>query len=472
MLKKALFVISGNAAGSLLLLVRNLVVARLVSPDDYGIASTFAIGMSIVEMLSYLGLQQLIIVERDGDEPHVQAAMQGFQVLRGLLSAILMYLIAYPYAAFLGIPQVTWAFEILALLPLINALQHFDTHRLRRHMIFGPSVLSSSVPALASVLTLWPLALLFHDYRIMLVSLFIQAGTMVLLSHITARRPYQLALDPALMKRAVRFGWPLLANGLLLFAIFNGEKLIVGRELGMVQLAYFGMAFTLTLTPTLVLANSIQSIFLPQLGRVRDDDAGFQRIGVATMEASLSVALALVMATALVGGPVVALLVGPKYYETLTILVPLAVMQGARVLKSGAAVIGLAKSHPGNAMIANLIRVGSLPIAWAVVHYTGDLFTVIWIGTAAELAGYAVALYLVRRKAGLRLRPLAVPILLTAAAGAAATVVAMIWPPQVRLADNAHWAQLAIVLPGLAAFWSMTSLRRYIRQVVARRRAR
>ena len=77
MLKKAFLVVTGNAFGSALLLLRNLIVARLVSPHDYGIASTFAIVMSLVEMLSYVGLNQLMVVDKDGDDPHFQRAMQG-----------------------------------------------------------------------------------------------------------------------------------------------------------------------------------------------------------------------------------------------------------------------------------------------------------------------------------------------------------------------------------------------------------
>ena len=125
MLKKAVLVVSGNAFGSILLLVRNLIVARLISPENYGIASTFALSMSIVEMLSYLGLQQLIIVDKDGDDPHFQASMHGFQILRGCFSSVMLFIIARPYAEFLSVQKVAWAYELLALLPLINGYLYF-----------------------------------------------------------------------------------------------------------------------------------------------------------------------------------------------------------------------------------------------------------------------------------------------------------------------------------------------------------
>ncbi|MCB2135415.1 MAG: oligosaccharide flippase family protein [Rhodobacteraceae bacterium] len=462
MLKKALLLVSGNAFGSALLLVRNLIIARLISPEDYGIASTFAISMSIVEMMSNFGLNQMIIVDRDGDDPKVQAALQGFQFLRGLTSCILLLLIAGPYARFLGVPEVAWAYQLIAVIPLMNGLQHFDVHRLKRHMNFTPSILSLSVPPLVSVIALWPLALIFGDYRIMLFALFVQAASMVILTHLKAERPYRLALDFALMKRTTMFGWPLLLNGILLFGVFNGERLIVGRELGMLQLGLFSMAFSLTLTPTLVLAGSCQTFFLPQLSAVRDRPEPFQRLAIATMEASLVIGLLLVLGISLIGAPVVDLLLGQKYAAMIPILVPIAVMQAVRVAKTGSAVVALAKERSGNAIAGNLFRVLSLPISWYVLLRTGDILMMIWISTAAEVFGFVFAVYLARRRTEIRTTPFILPAFLTALAFATALVDAYFYAPQRHLMDQIHIAQWAVFLTFGAAILSMSGLRGYV----------
>ncbi len=461
MLKKALMLVSGNAFGSALLLVRNLLVARMLSPDDYGVASTFAIAMSIVEMMSYLGLQQLIVVDKDGDDPHVQAAMQGFQLIRGAFSCIVMFLIARPYANFLGIGEVAWAYEVLAILPLINGLQHFDQHRLKRHLNFTPSIISSAVPALIATVSLWPLAVFYPDYRIMLASLFVQMVATVVLTHLTAERRYRLAYDPAVIRRSMVFGWPLLLNGVLLFGIFNGEKMIVGRELGMASLAIFSMGFTLTLTPTLIMANSMQSFFLPQLTGARDRDAEFQMIGRVAVEAGLVVGLTLVFFTALIGGPIVGYLLGPKYFDILPILLPLAVMQAVRVAKTGSSIIALAKGQSGNATWANMFRVAGLPVAWLIAIRTGDIVAITWVAVGAEAAGFLFALYLVKARAGLRIEPLTGPIMLTVFVCVVATAVAWAEPEAPTFGQQWHPLYLLVILASIAAFLGMTELRRF-----------
>ena len=415
MLRSALLILSGKAFASLLLLARNLIVARLIPIEDYGIAATFAISMSVVEMLSDLGLQRQIVQDRNGNDPHLQAGLQGFQALRGVISCGLLYLLAGPIAAFMGVPQVTWAYQVMALVPLLNGLVHFDMFRMNRTMVYGPAILTGVVPALAAVLILWPLKSWFGDYQVMLYSVLIQAALTTLMSHLVARRRYGMVLDRAIMQSSLRFGWPLLVNGILLFAVFNGERLIVGRELGMAPLALFSMGVTLTLTPTLVMASAAQAFFLPQLAAVQGvaDRARFAHLAMATFQCHLLFGIALVLGVMLAGRPVVHLLLGAKYDGVLPLIIWMAIMQGIRVFKGGASSVALARGQTENAMVANLVRVALLPLAWVVAARSGDMVLVLWLGILGETVGYVVSLWLARWRLSLSLRALSGPIALT-----------------------------------------------------------
>jgi O-antigen/teichoic acid export membrane protein len=392
MVKAGLLILSGNAATSLLLLARNLLVARLIPVSDYGVAATFAIAMAVVEMASSLGLQQQIVQAKDGDDPKFQAALQGFQVLRGVLAGIVLFALAGPLATFMGVGEVAWAYQILAVVPVLNALQHFDIHRLNRDMVFGPVVLTGAVPALVSLIVVWPLATALGDYRVMLWAIVVQAVLMTVFSHITAQRAYLLVWDAKVMRESLAFGWPLLINGILLFAVFQGDKVIVGRAMGMETLAIFAMGFTLTLTPTLVMAKSAQNFFLPQLRH------GNPQAAQRCLQVALLNGVVLVVAVWALGGVLVDLVLGPKFAGLEPLLIGFALVQAVRVAKSGPAVVALASGDTRNAMWGNVVRVISLvPVAW-VVSSGGGLHWVIALALLAELLGLVVvyALMMIR----------------------------------------------------------------------------
>ena len=410
MLRTALLILSGNAAASLLLLARNLVVARLIPVADYGVAATFAVAMAVVEMVSALGLQQQIVQAKEGDDPHFQAALQGFQVLRGAATGAILFLLAGPMAAFLGIPEAVWAYQVLAVVPVLNALQHFDVHRLNRQMIFGPLILSKAAPAILSLVALWPLACWFGDWQVMLWSILVQAATGALASHLVAKRPYRLLFDRTIMAQSFRFGWPLLVNGGLMFFVFQGDKLIIGRELGMEALALFAMGMTLTLTPTLVIAGSVSDFFLPQLVAARSGSPGgserFQQLAMVVFQLHFLCGVVFVLGVLACGGPITAVLLGAKYEGIVPILFWLAILQALRVFKGGPSTVALARGKTENAMLANLVRVGLLPLAWFFAVQTGAVWPVIGIALIGEAAGFCIALLLAQRRVCLSLRPL------------------------------------------------------------------
>lgn len=398
MLKKALLILSGNAAASLLQLVRNLLVARLIPTEDYAVAATFAVMMALVEMASTFGLQQQIIQSKRGEDPHFQAALQGFQLLRGVISGVVMFVLAVPLARFMGIEHVAWAYQVLALMPVLTALQHFDIHRQTRSLRYRALLMTGTVPALISLLAVLPLVSWFGNWQVMLWALLIQAVLAALTSHILAERKWRVVLDFTIIRQSLKFGWPLLINAILMFVVFQGDKMMVGRLLGMESLAIFAMGITLTLTPTLVLGKSTQNMFLPRLSAALADNRqpAFQRhMGLCVLTiAVLSGGFSLMLI--LFGPALTHVVLGQKYAALLPLLPVMAIAQALRYLRTGPAVIALSMGRTTNAMLANGLRILALPVAWFALQSGADLAAILRIVLAGEALATGLGFILIR----------------------------------------------------------------------------
>ena len=230
----------------------------------------------------------------------------------------------------------------------------------------------------------------------MLWAIIAQAALTVLVSHVLAERPYRLVWDRAVMAGSLRFGWPLLVNAGLMFLVFQGDKLIVGRTMGMTELAIFSMGTTLTLTPTLVLAKSAQNLFLPRLSRTVGTPHFIATAQQALQTISLS-ALGFVLSTLLVGGPALNLLLGDKYADLFPLLLWFALGQALRVTKAGPAIVALALGRTSNAMLANLARVVSLFFAAMVALQGGGMLAILMVALAGEAVGLLISLVLMLR---------------------------------------------------------------------------
>lgn len=460
MLSGGLLLVSGNVFSSLIVLARNVAIARLLSVEHYGVASTFVIVFTLIETLGNVAIDRLIVQAKDGDDPKLQSALHGVQIGRGVLGAIVLFAIAHPYAALMGVPEAAWAFQVFAVFPLLRGFAHLDVFRAQRAMRFGPSVAAMLVPQLLSLAAVWPLYWQFGDWRVSLWALLIQQALFLVVTHIVAARAYGVRWDQAVFRRALAFGLPLLGNGILLFAVFNGDRAIVGNQLGLAALGIFSAALMLTLTPTTVIARTLQSFFLPQLAKLQDDEAAFQMKAAVTIEAGYLAAAAVAVGFAFFGPAVLILLFGVKFAPALDILCWLAVVQAVRVAKVGPVVVAIAKGETANPLYANLVRIMFLPIAFVLVAGGGAVIEVVWAALAGELAALAVSIWRTRSRLGVSLRPIVVPTCALIGLLAAILADAVIWPPTQDLLAHAHMAQIGIVVAALGFLAALTALRR------------
>ncbi len=391
-----LVLLSGHGGVAALTLLRNIIVARLIGVENFGIAATFAILVSAVEMVTTLGAQQMIVQDADGEDVDFQSSLHFVQLGRGIVGAAAIYAIAKPVAAFFGTPDLAWAYRTLALVPLLTGLSHLDAWRYHRNKRFGPSIWVQLGPAFLSLMLVWPLMTKFGDFRVLLVAIITQYTGMAMMSHLVAERRYLAGFCADHLRRAFRFGWPIALNGLLLLAVFHGEKLIVGHLRGSESLALLAMGFSLTLTPALIVGRSLQSYLLPQLTSVRNNPGRFHDLAASVLRFCLLAGCTLGIVLA-IASPTVPWILGRDFVPLMALFPILAALHGIRVVKSGVTVIALAQGATTNATLGNLPRVAALPVIYASLNSGGSLETALWIATAAEVVGLVIAYALLRR---------------------------------------------------------------------------
>jgi O-antigen/teichoic acid export membrane protein len=459
MLRNGVILGTSNVAAALLSLGRNILIARLISVEDFGIASTFAITMSLVEMTGNIALDRLLVQKLDGDSTSLQATAQGLQALRGGIGAAVLLLIAGPLAAIFGVSAETWAFQTLALIPLMRGLSHLDMFRAQREMLFWPSMKVEVLSILGSTIATVPLALWFPDFRVMLYAILLQQALYTLLSHLVADRPYRWGWDGRIVRHALDFGWPLLFNGVLMFLTFHGDRILVGSLLGMKELGLFSAAFTITLTPTLVIAKTLNTFFLPLLSKVQADRNKFNNLYLVTTQAALLSGVVFAIFCAFAGPILMTWLYGAKYGTAATLIFWLGLMQATRIGKAGPAIVATAKAETKNPMLANIARILTIPIAWVAVRHGSEIATIVGLAILGEFLALLVSLHLLRSRLRLPVRMLAFPLIVSFLLLSAIALGGLL-PPASPVGLRAGRFLLLISFL-LLLIWSMPDLRKW-----------
>lgn len=397
---------AGSAIGKALALARNIIIARLISPEDFGIAATFIITLSLLQSISEVAADKLLVQAKDGDEKHFQKVLHFFQCLRGAVTAAIIFVLAGPIASLFGSPSAVGAFRLLAVIPLLRGFAHLDMRRVQRGMNFKPFVVVDVVSQAIAVLVAFPIGWWLGDYRAALWILIIQTFAYTSMTHILAERRWGAVYDQSYLRRLLGFGWPLIINGLLMFLILQGDRIVIGATWShytLADLGVYSVALTFIMTPRQMLTRVSTSILLPILSKVQDEKELFTSRYRLCSQISSLIATGVGVTFIIAGTLLVKTLYGENYAGVGLFIGWLSAMQTLRIIRTTPAIAGLARADSSQLMLTNLARAVSLLILLVVAYLRLSLAWVAAAGVVGEALSLTVATWIMRRKHGLEM---------------------------------------------------------------------
>jgi len=367
--------------------IRNMILARMLTKADFGIAATLTMFITLLEFSSRLGISRFLVRDKEGNQPEFLAAAHLVHAVAAGLSSIVMAFAAWPLARLFGIGDHVSALLVLAVIPLLHGATHLDVRRFERELRFGPGVWLEMVPQVTITLAAWPLAMWLGDYRTMLVLLIVKAVFVCVGSHWVAERPFQLRMHRDYVTRMLHFGWPLMVNGFLMFGVLQGDQFLVATFYGMVELAPYAAAAALTMAPTFVFGRIFNPVALPVLAKAQGDPSAFERrygllIGI------ISVFSAAYCVGMIIGSEAIMRLVyGQKYAHSGIILCWLVAANSFRNIRIAPAIAAMARGDSMNQLLSSLARVVALAPALAVAYARQP----VWMIASSGLVGEALA---------------------------------------------------------------------------------
>jgi O-antigen/teichoic acid export membrane protein len=325
-------------------------------------------------------------------------------------------------------------------MPLVRSLGHLDTFRLQRRERFGPSIVRLLVPQVVSLLLIWPMHFLFRDYRLALVSLVSYHVLTMAMSHLGAERRYRFEFDRDVLMRARSFGWPILINGMLMFVLMNGDRIIVSNQFGPFVLGGFSAAFLIAMMPPTILSRTLLSMFLPKLARDQGDDARFNTTYGYTVYFTTFLAVGLVAGAGIFGELAMTLIFGAKYQDAAAYLALIVMMQSLRLIRAAPTVAAMAKAETRNPLYSNLVRIVFIPLSFLAAVLLDNIWIMLAVGVVGEVFAAIAASVFARKSIGLEQHAYLLSLI--------GSLVAM---GSVMLVTLAGWHWL-ILLPGHALF--------------------
>ena len=315
----AYFTLAAQAARIILQLLSVVILARILSPHDYGLLAIVLVVVGLGEIFRDFGLTSASI-----QAPELSAGQRDnlfwINAGMGVVLTAVMFSLSWAIGAVTGEPELVGISQWLSLSFLLNGLATQHRANLMRDLKLRPLAVidvASSAIALAVAIVVaiagagyWALVV-----QQLVTSIVVLAG--VVIAGRWVPRLYSRSHPVAQM---VNFGWTLVATNLIGYASRQIDTVLISFRFGTVPLGLYNRAFQLIMTPLAQVRSPLQSVALPVLSRVQQDQPRFENYVTA---AQLALGFLFGIPVAIVAGlaePVVDIMLGSRWAEAAPML--------------------------------------------------------------------------------------------------------------------------------------------------------
>jgi O-antigen/teichoic acid export membrane protein len=312
------------ASGKFLVLATTAVLARLLTPQEFGIVAFATVAVNWLGVLKDLGLGGAVIQRREDTEEAAQTAY----VLNLGVSVLLTagtFLAAPAVASFFREPLVVPILRVLSFTFLIQALGSIHLVLLRRNLDFRrklvPDIGQAVVKGIASI----AFALAGFGVWSLVWGSLIGALASSLLAWVVIPWKPRFRMHRRLVRPLMRFGMPLLVTDIEAGIWSNLDYLIVGRLLGDTALGVYTLAYRLPEMLILSVWRVLGAAIFPFFASIQQLPDLLRKGFLATIRYSQIVVVPLCVGLFITAGPAVEVLFGEQWRGAIPVLRLLAV---------------------------------------------------------------------------------------------------------------------------------------------------
>lgn len=251
--------------------VFSIILARILSPEDYGTIALLTIFISVSNAFINSGFSHALIRKPDLTERDNSTAFY-FNIVVGFVCYFIIYLIAPLVARFYNLPIITPLLRVVGLTVIFSSLAIVQQAQLTIRIDFKKQAVISVTSAILSGgvglffalkgFGVWSLA--FHQVSSGLIRT-------ILFWCIVKWRPRE-KFSKESFRYLFGFGSKLLAVGLIDEIWKNLYSIIIGKFFSPASLGLYSRAHTFASLPSSNLTNVLQRVTFPVLSKIQNDD--------------------------------------------------------------------------------------------------------------------------------------------------------------------------------------------------------
>lgn len=377
----------------LLGLVNITVLARILTPEDFGIVAMAVAGAALPQAILDMGLEHAVLREKN-PSAEVYNTAWSIRLLQMTALAVVIFLAAPIFAGFYKEPRLEAVARAIALVVFLAGLENIWVVAFRKEFNYGRDFAYNAIIKVLTVATTLAVALAIRSYWALVAGLVLSNVIRFIASLLMA--PSVMRFSLAAWRSIWGFSQWRLSMGVASFSIGNSDRLILGRFAAADAVGLFSVARSLADLVVVELSAPFNRAFAPGIASIQDEPERLAGVMIRAVVGLEIACMPLSIGLALTADQLVPILLGAEWSGAIPILQIIALSGAPAALNS---MLGSSLTMIGHVRLGAIqvwtravlgiglgiplvLRSGPIGLAYAIL--------------AAELVGAIVTLLMVR----------------------------------------------------------------------------
>lgn len=299
-----------------------IILARLVSPDDFGIVGITAVFTALSSLLVDSGMGGSLVYHKDSDKKDFSTIFW-FNLSIAITAYIILFLISGTISKFYEIPILEPIIKISGLAILFTSFGFTQLNKLTKELQFKKLALINVIAyALATVAAII-LAIMELGVWALVMQQLLHSCIKTILLFFYAKFWPSFYFSKKLLKKHFSFGCSLMFSSFLKTTYDNVYSFVMGKWMSITTVGYFNQAKRVQDLPYQFTSTILDQATFPIMAKIQDDNT-FGKTARKILRFILVLFLPLLMIMSLCSNEIVIILLGEKWIEAAPILTGLA----------------------------------------------------------------------------------------------------------------------------------------------------
>lgn len=376
----------------LIQIVAQVILARLLGPDQYGIFAMGVIVISLCNFLADVGIAYGLIQRKGVSDGHIRYVFT-LQIILGSLVSLCVGIFAEPLASFFREPRAEQVLLIMAPICFVQSISAVSINLLKRNLDFKTLQIGQTVGYLIGYIFVGiPLAIAGWQVMALVTAWVVQIILTFIILFYKTRHPCKPLFFHPDAKDMLRFGLKALITNLVNWTISNIDRVVVARVFPSAVVGLYTTPYNLMYTPTSSLMSIVQPVMYSACSRVQGNQAGIGNAYLTVVAAITLFAMPVFFVISVVAETFVVALYGEAWKESADVLMPIALSMPLYMLWNCTTPPLWTNGRPGLECILQV----PLALLWFIATLLAAQHSIVAVGwTIFGLIGFRLAIFVV-----------------------------------------------------------------------------